>query len=68
MIDIEISMYGIAPYKNMISVRADINVASAFAIADYQYSRHYSILPNPFHMPGLPDLVQTQPTNFPGVG
>jgi hypothetical protein len=68
MIDIEISVYGIAAYEYMLSVCTNINMTSTFAIADYQCLWHYSILPNPFHMPGLPDLVHTQPTNFPGVG
>jgi len=40
MIDIEISVYGITTYKNMIGVCADINVASAFAITNHQCSRH----------------------------
>jgi hypothetical protein len=36
MVNIEISVYGIASYKNIISVRTDIDLASTFAIADYQ--------------------------------
>jgi hypothetical protein len=35
MTNIEISVYGIASYKDMVGVCADIDVASAFAIANH---------------------------------